>query len=119
MKTIQYDGFELEHFDSAYNFRKYQVLLIKKYLKGKFLEVGAGTGGLAHFYKKFVIKPTFLPFKYKQSFSSSTSSPVMKGCFNCGLIWTFPVFATQSNCIIKTAIMKIKILIVVKNVFIR
>ena len=23
MKTIQYDGFELEHFDSAYNFRKY------------------------------------------------------------------------------------------------
>ena len=60
MKTIQYDGFELEHFDSAYNFRKYQVLLIKKYLKGKFLEVGAGTGGLAHFYKKFVIKPTLI-----------------------------------------------------------
>ena len=29
MSPIQYDGFELEHFDSAYNFRKYQVSLIK------------------------------------------------------------------------------------------
>ena len=34
MKTIQYDGFELEHFDSAYNFRKYQISLIKKFIKG-------------------------------------------------------------------------------------
>ena len=47
MKQIQYDGFELEHFDSAYNFRKYQISLIKDYLKGSLLEVGAGKGGLA------------------------------------------------------------------------
>ena len=29
MKQIQYNGFELEHFDSASNFRRYQVSLIK------------------------------------------------------------------------------------------
>ena len=33
MKKIQYDGFELEHFDSASNFREYQVSLISKYIK--------------------------------------------------------------------------------------
>jgi phospholipid N-methyltransferase len=60
MKLIQYDGFELEHFDSAYNFRKYQVSLIKKYLKGRLLEVGPGKGGLTSFYKKFVDKPTLI-----------------------------------------------------------
>ena len=54
MKIIQYDGFELDHFDAALNFREYQILLIKKFLKGKFLEVGAGKGGLVPFYKKFV-----------------------------------------------------------------
>ena len=53
MKTIQYDGFELEHFDSAYNFRKYQISLIKKFIKGNFLEVGAGKGGLISYYRKF------------------------------------------------------------------
>ena len=47
MKQIQYDGFELEHFDSAYNFRRYQVSLIKEFLDGSLLEVGAGKGGLA------------------------------------------------------------------------
>jgi 2-polyprenyl-3-methyl-5-hydroxy-6-metoxy-1,4-benzoquinol methylase len=54
MKAIQYDGFELEHFDSASNFRKYQILLIKKFIKGEFLEVGAGKGGLIPFYKNLV-----------------------------------------------------------------
>ena len=53
MKIIQYDGFELDHFDSAKNFRIYQISLIKKFIKGKFLEVGAGKGGLIPFYKKF------------------------------------------------------------------
>jgi SAM-dependent methyltransferase len=53
MKIVQYDGFELEHFDSAENFRKYQISLIKKFIKGKFLEVGAGKGGLIPLYKKF------------------------------------------------------------------
>ena len=60
MSPIQYDGFELEHFDSAYNFRKYQVSLIKDYLKGKLLEVGPGKGGLTFFYSKFVNKPTLI-----------------------------------------------------------
>ena len=54
MKTIQYDGFELDHFDSASNFRQYQISLIKKFIKGKFLEVGAGKGGLVPFYKKLI-----------------------------------------------------------------
>ena len=54
MAKIEYDGFELDHFDSASNFRKYQISLIKRFIKGKFLEVGAGKGGLIPFYKKFV-----------------------------------------------------------------
>ena len=53
MKTIQYDGFELEHFDSASNFRRYQISLIKNFINDQFLEVGAGKGGLVPFYKKF------------------------------------------------------------------
>ena len=60
MKKIQYDGFELEHFDSASNFRKYQVSLISKYIKGNFVEVGAGKGGLVPHYKKFLKKITLL-----------------------------------------------------------
>tara|TARA_B110000967_G_scaffold207271_1_gene256181 strand:+ start:78 stop:764 length:687 start_codon:yes stop_codon:yes gene_type:complete len=54
MKKIHYDGFELDHFDSASSFRKYQILLIKKFITGKFLEVGAGKGGLIPFYKKIL-----------------------------------------------------------------
>ena len=57
MKTIQYDGFELEHFDSAYNFRKYQLSLIKNYISDKFLEVGPGKGGFAFYYSGLVKKP--------------------------------------------------------------
>jgi|TARA_B100001063_G_scaffold220025_1_gene224562 SAM-dependent methyltransferase len=60
MKLIQYDGFELDHFDSAYNFRKYQISLIKKYLSGKLLEVGPGKGGLTFFYDQFVKLPTLI-----------------------------------------------------------
>lgn len=60
MKQIQYDGFELDHFDSAKNFREYQLDLIKPYLKGSFLEVGAGRGGLASLYKKFLKKITLI-----------------------------------------------------------
>ena len=68
MKIIQYDGFELDHFDSAFNFRKYQISLIKEFIKGKFLEVGAGKGGLIPFYKKFtrditIIEPEKKLFK--------------------------------------------------------
>ena len=60
MKKIQYDGFELEHFDSASNFRKYQVSLISKYIKGNFAEVGAGMGGLVPYYKRFLKNITLL-----------------------------------------------------------
>ena len=60
MKTIQYDGFELEHFDSALNFRKYQISLITKFINGKFLEVGAGKGGLIPFYKNLIKNITII-----------------------------------------------------------
>ena len=60
MKEIHYDGFELEHFDSALNFRKYQVSLISKYINGNFVEVGAGKGGLVPYYKKLVKNITLL-----------------------------------------------------------
>ena len=60
MKTIQYDGFELEHFDSAHNFRKYQLFLIKDYISDKFLEVGPGKGGFAFFYSNLVKKPMLI-----------------------------------------------------------
>lgn len=60
MGKIKYDGFELDHFDSASNFRNYQIKLIKKYLKGNFLEVGAGKGGLAIFYSKLLKNITLL-----------------------------------------------------------
>ena len=54
MKTIQYDGFELDNFDLASNFRKYQISLIAKFINGKFLEVGAGKGGLIPFYENLI-----------------------------------------------------------------
>ena len=60
MKTIQYDGFELEHFDSAHNFRKYQLFLIKNYISDKFLEVGPGKGGFTFFYGNLVNKPMLI-----------------------------------------------------------
>ncbi len=60
MKEIHYNGFELEHFDSASNFRKYQVSLILKYINGNFVEVGAGKGGLVPYYKKIVKNITLL-----------------------------------------------------------
>lgn len=60
MKKIQYDGFELEYFDSALNFRLYQFSLIKKYLVKNFLEVGAGKGGLASIYKNHIKNITLL-----------------------------------------------------------
>lgn len=76
MKIVQYDGFELEHFDSAKNFRKYQISLIKKFIKGKFVEVGAGKGGLVPFYKKLsnditIIEPEKKLYKIlKKKYSS-------------------------------------------------
>jgi hypothetical protein len=40
----QYDGWELPFFDKAKNFRNYQFLLIKNYLKGDIAEIGPGNG---------------------------------------------------------------------------
>ena len=60
MKQVQYSGFELDHFDSAINFRYYQLSLIKKYLNDNFLEVGAGKGGLAMVYKKLLRNITLI-----------------------------------------------------------
>ena len=60
MKKIHYNGLELEHFDSASNFRKYQVSLILKYINGNFVEVGAGKGGLVPYYKKIPKSVTLL-----------------------------------------------------------
>ena len=56
MSKIKYDGYELEYFDEAFNFRKYQIQLIKKYLQKNLAEVGPGQGGLVEYYKKFVKK---------------------------------------------------------------
>ena len=53
MSKINYDGFELDTFDAAKKFRNYQIYYLKSYIKDPFLEVGAGQGGLAMFYKKF------------------------------------------------------------------
>ena len=48
-----YTGWELELFDNALNFRKYQFSLIDKYIKGKTAEVGPGTGeNLSYYHHK-------------------------------------------------------------------
>tara|TARA_E500000178_G_scaffold202273_1_gene199962 strand:- start:1995 stop:2684 length:690 start_codon:yes stop_codon:yes gene_type:complete len=60
MTQIQYSGFELEYFDTAQNFRNYQLHLIKPYLKGSFLEVGPGQGGLTKLYKNYLKKITLI-----------------------------------------------------------
>ena len=54
MSKIKYDGHELEYFDSAYNFRGYQLKLIKEHLKGNLAEVGPGKGEFFNYYKKYL-----------------------------------------------------------------
>ena len=49
MPKIKYDGYELEYFDSAFNFRKYQFKLIKNYLSDNFAEVGPGRGEFVNY----------------------------------------------------------------------
>ena len=50
MSQIKYDGYELDHFDKANNFRNYQLKLIKKFLRKSLAEVGPGQGGLINYY---------------------------------------------------------------------
>jgi len=47
---MDYTGKELENFDKATIWRKYIYFLIKKYLKKKILEVGAGIGSFTKNY---------------------------------------------------------------------
>jgi hypothetical protein len=54
MKKITYDGWELEFFDKASNFRSYQFDLIKKNLKGRVAEIGPGNGIFVDKYKSLV-----------------------------------------------------------------
>lgn len=56
MNKIQYQGWELEHFDNSYNFRKYQNELIKDYIKGYVAEVGPGNGENLQIYMNNVDK---------------------------------------------------------------
>ena len=53
-KKINYDGWELEFFDKANNFRNYQFDLIKKRLKGRVAEIGPGNGIFFDKYKNIV-----------------------------------------------------------------
>ena len=54
MKKINYDGWELEFFDNASNFRSYQFDLIKKNLRGRVAEIGPGNGIFVDKYKDLV-----------------------------------------------------------------
>jgi len=49
----EYEGWELDDFDSAKNFRSYQFDLISNYIRGKVAEVGPGTGNnIQHYLSK-------------------------------------------------------------------
>ena len=60
MSKIKYDGFELNIFDAAKKFRKYQIDFLKKYIKDPFLEVGPGKGGFVNLYRKFTNNITLI-----------------------------------------------------------
>ena len=60
MSNLKYDGFELDFFDGSDNFRKYQIDLIRKYIKDDLLEVGPGKGGLVKFYDRYLKKITLI-----------------------------------------------------------
>ena len=52
-KKNQYEGWELQSFDRATNFRTYQIEKIKKFIRNKkILDVGSGNGGLIKYYQK-------------------------------------------------------------------
>ena len=51
MGKIDYEGWELEHFDNSINFRNYQNDLFKNHLRGHVAEVGPGNGENLQIYK--------------------------------------------------------------------
>ena len=51
MSKIDYEGWELEHFDNSVNFRNYQNNLFKNHLRGHVAEVGPGNGENLKIYK--------------------------------------------------------------------
>ena len=48
--TYDYEGWELEFFDNAENFRKYQFSFILDHIKGETAEIGPGTGNNLNYY---------------------------------------------------------------------
>ena len=54
--SINYNGWELNSFDKAYNFRSYQFGKILKYIKGNVAEIGPGTGQNINYYSKKINK---------------------------------------------------------------
>jgi len=48
---MKYPGLELENFDKAHIWRKYIYYIIKKYINGNILEVGAGIGSFTKLYE--------------------------------------------------------------------
>ena len=50
---IHYAGWELAFFDEAKNFRKYQIDILKKHIKGIVGEIGPGNGSLCEKYLNF------------------------------------------------------------------
>ena len=50
INNFLYDGWELKYFDKAFNFRNYQLELVKKFIRGKVAEVGPGNGTFLKYY---------------------------------------------------------------------
>jgi SAM-dependent methyltransferase len=50
---FNYDGWELNFFDDAKNYRDYQIDIIKKELKGTVAEIGPGNGSLCEKYNTY------------------------------------------------------------------
>jgi len=51
---MKYPGKELEIFEKTIVFQNYTLLLVKNFMKGRILEVGAGIGGFTkHYHKRF------------------------------------------------------------------
>ena len=50
---LNYDGWELNFFDNAKNYRDYQIDIIKKELKGTVAEIGPGNGSLCEKYHTY------------------------------------------------------------------